>query len=124
MAINFKPELTCSMGVSDLDRSIDWYGKVMGCTLLYRVDDIGWCEMATAMPGVNIGLGLREGVEQGGGATNVFEVEDIVAAKAFLDANDVRQDGDIQHIPGLVRLLTFYDPDGNAFMFSQAEQGN
>jgi catechol 2,3-dioxygenase-like lactoylglutathione lyase family enzyme len=124
MAINFKPELTCSMGVSDLDRSIDWYGKIMGCTLLYRVDDIGWCEMATAMPGVNIGLGLREGVEQGGGATNVFEVADIDAAKAFLDSHDVRQDGDIQHIPGLVRLLTFFDPDGNAFMFSQADQGN
>lgn len=123
MAIIFKPELTCSMGVSDLDRSIDWYGKILGCTLLYRVDDIGWCEMATAMPGVNIGLGLREAVTQGGGATNVFEVVDIDAAKAFLDAHGVRLDGDIQHIPGLVRLLTFFDPDGNSFMFSQSEMG-
>jgi predicted enzyme related to lactoylglutathione lyase len=123
MAIAFKTELTCSMGVTDLDRSIEWYGRIMGCTLLYRVDDIGWCEMATAMPGVNIGLGLREAVVQGGGATNVFEVADIVAAKAHLDAHGVAQDGDIQHIPGLVRLLTFFDPDGNAFMFSQSEQG-
>jgi predicted enzyme related to lactoylglutathione lyase len=122
MAINFKPELTCSMGVSDLDRSIAWYGEVLGCTFLYRADEIGWCEMATAFPGVNIGLGLREDITQGGGATNVFEVEDIIAAKAHLDAHGVKQDGDIQHIPGLVRLLTFFDPDGNAFMFSQSEQ--
>ncbi|RYD41908.1 MAG: hypothetical protein EOP63_14325 [Sphingomonadales bacterium] len=42
-------------------------------------------------------------------------------AKAHLDAEGVRQDGDIQHIPGLVRLITFYDPDGNALMFSQSE---
>lgn len=123
MAIAFKSELTCSMGVTDLDRSIEWYSRVMGCTLLYRVEDIGWCEMATAMPGVNIGLGLREAVTQGGGATNVFEVADINAAKAHLDAMGVRQDGDIQHIPGLVRLLTFFDPDGNSFMFSQSEMG-
>jgi predicted enzyme related to lactoylglutathione lyase len=122
MSIAYRPELTCSMGVSDLDAAIEWYGRVLGCTLLYRVDDIGWCEMTSSVPGVSIGLGQREEVAQGGGATNVWEVEDIVAAKAHLDAHGVRQDGDIQHIPGLVRLLTFFDPDGNAFMFSQSEQ--
>jgi predicted enzyme related to lactoylglutathione lyase len=122
MTIAYRPELTCSMGVTNLDRSIAWYGVVLGCTLLYRVEEIGWCELATAMPGVNIGLGLREQVSPDGGATNVFEVEDIIAAKAHLDLHQVRQDGDIQHIPGLVRLLTFFDPDGNAFMFSQSEQ--
>jgi hypothetical protein len=46
-------------------------------------------------------------------------VADILVAKAHLDAHGVRQDGDIQHIPGLVKLLTFYDPDGNAMMLSE-----
>ncbi len=121
MTLKIGSELTCSMGVTDMDASIAWYERVMLCTLLYRADDIRWCEMATPMKGVNIGFSEVESVGQGGGATNVFEVEDIEAAKAHLDAEGVRQDGDIQHIPGLVKLLTFYDPDGNAFMFSQSE---
>ena len=122
MALEIGSELTCSMGVKDMTAAIAWYERVMQCTLLYRADEIGWCEMATPMAGVNIGLSEVETVVQGGGATNVFEVSDIEAAKAHLDAEGVRQDGGIQHIPGLVKLLTFYDPDGNAFMVSQSEQ--
>ena len=121
MALRIGSELTCSMGVKDITASIAWYERVMLCKLLYRADEIGWCELATPMAGGNIGLSQVETVAQGGGATNVFEVADIDAAKAHLDAEGVRQDGDIQHIPGLVKLITFYDPDGNAFMFSRSE---
>lgn len=121
MALEIGSELTCSMGVTDMTAAIAWYERVMLCKLLYRADAIGWCELATPMAGVNIGLSQVESVVQGGGATNVFEVADIDAAKAHLDAEGVRQDGDIQHIPGLVKLITFYDPDGNAFMFSRSE---
>lgn len=121
MALQIGSELTCSMGVKDMTASIAWYERVMLCTLLYRADEIGWCELKTPMAGVNIGLSEVESVTQGGGATNVFEVADIDAAKAHLDSEGVRQDGDIRHIPGLVKLITFFDPDGNAFMFSQSE---
>ena len=123
MALDFVQELTASMGVTDLDSSISWYEKILGCALLYRVDDIGWCEMQTHMDGVRIGLSQNQSVVQGGGATNVWSVADIEAAKAHLDAHDVRQDGGIQHIPGLVKLLTFFDPDGNAMMFAESQQG-
>jgi predicted enzyme related to lactoylglutathione lyase len=119
MALDYVPEMTGSMSVTDIDLSIDWYETVLGFKLLYRADEIGWCELSTAIPGVNIGLSQNENVPQGGGATNVWGVSDINAAKAHLDAHNVRQDGDIQHIPGLVRLITFYDPDGNAMMLSE-----
>lgn len=122
MALDFVQELTASMGVTDLDRSISWYEKILGCALMYRVDEIGWCEMQTHMDGVRIGLSQNQSVVQGGGATNVWSVADIEAAKAHLDAHDVRQDGAIQHIPGLVKLLTFFDPDGNAMMFAESQQ--
>jgi predicted enzyme related to lactoylglutathione lyase len=120
MALGYVPELTASMGVTNLDRSIDWYQSVLGFTLMYRADEIGWCELATAVPGVSVGFSQNESVTQGGGATNVWGVADILAAKAHLDAHGVRQDGEIQHIPGLVKLLTFYDPDGNAMMLSES----
>jgi predicted enzyme related to lactoylglutathione lyase len=122
VALDFTQEVTASMGVTSLDTSIEWYGQVLGFTLLYHADEIGWCEMSTHMAGVNIGLSENREVQQGGGATNVWSVTDIEAAKAHIDAHGVRQDGEIQTIPGLVRLLTFFDPDGNAMMFAQSLQ--
>lgn len=123
MPLDYVPELTASIAVTSLDQAIEWYQGVLGFTLMYRVDSIGWCELSTGIPGVSVGLSQNENVAQGGGATNVFGVRDIDRAKAHLDAHNVRQDGEIQHIPGLVKLITFYDPDGNAMMLSQNLSG-
>jgi catechol 2,3-dioxygenase-like lactoylglutathione lyase family enzyme len=120
MPLDYVPEVTASMGVKNLDKSIAWYEKVLGFTLLYRADEIGWCEMSTGVPGVNVGLSQVEDVSKGGGATNVWGVKDIGIAKAHLDAHGVRQDGDVQVIEGLVKLITFFDPDGNAMMLSES----
>jgi predicted enzyme related to lactoylglutathione lyase len=123
MGLAYIPELTASMSVSNLDASLAWYEKVLGFRLLNRVDEIGWCELSTDVPGVTVGLAQSESVPQGGGATNVWSVADIDQAKAHLDAHGVKQDGDIQHVPGLVKLITFFDPDGNAMMFAQPLMG-
>lgn len=120
MALDYVSELTASMAVTNLDRSIAWYQEVLGFQLLYRTEEIGWCELTTHMSGVNVGLSENQEVQQGGGATNVWSVSNIEAAKAHLDAHGVRQDGEIQTIPELVRLLTFFDPDGNAMMLAQS----
>ncbi len=120
MGITYVPELSASMSVSDMDASIAWYQKVLGFDLLFRDDDLGWCELSTGVPGVTVGLAKSESVTQGGGATNVWGVKDIVEAKAQLDAHRVKQDGDIQIVPDMVKLITFYDPDGNAMMFAQS----
>ena len=120
MGIAYVPELSASMSVSDMDASIAWYQKVLGFDLLFRDDDLGWCELSTGVPGVTVGLAQSENVTQGGGATNVWGVKDIVEAKAQLDAHRVKQDGDIQVVPDMVKLITFYDPDGNAMMFAQS----
>ena len=119
MAIGYDGGLTCSMGVTDLNRGIAWYRDVLGFTLLYRVDEIAWCELSTSVARVNLGLGVREQAGGSGGATLTFGVTDIDAAKAELDRHGVRQDGEIRDIPGMVRLLTFFDPDDNALMFYQ-----
>ena len=67
-----------------------------------------------------MGLSQNEEVAAGGNATNVWGVSDTQQAKAHLDSHGVRQDGDIQEIPEMVKLLTFYDPDGNTMMFAQS----
>jgi catechol 2,3-dioxygenase-like lactoylglutathione lyase family enzyme len=121
MAIAFDGGLTCALGVTDLDRSIAWYEKILGFSVLYRMDAMAWCEMSTAVSRVNIGLSQVQEITPKGGATLTFGVTDIDAAKEALLAADVRLDGDgdIFEVPDMVRLLTFYDPDGNALMFYQ-----
>ncbi len=119
MGIGYDGGLTCSMGVTDIDRSIAWYRDVLGFSLLYRLEEIAWCELSTAVARVNVGLGQREDAGGPGGATLTFGVADIEAAKAELDRHGVRQDGPIRDIPDMVRLLTFFDPDDNALMFYQ-----
>ncbi|HST35867.1 MAG TPA: VOC family protein [Allosphingosinicella sp.] len=119
MAIGYDGGLTCSMGVTNLDASIAWYRDVLGFSLLYRMEEVAWCELSTGVARVNVGLGVREEAGGKGGATLTFGVADLDAAKAELDRHGIRQDGPIQDIPGMVRLLTFFDPDDNALMFYQ-----
>jgi catechol 2,3-dioxygenase-like lactoylglutathione lyase family enzyme len=122
MAIGFDGGLTCAMGVSDLGRSIAWYRETLGFDLIYRMEDDAWCELRTGVERVNLGLSQVEEAGGKGGATLTFGVEDIEEAKADLDSRGIRQDGPIRDIPGLVRLLTFYDPDDNALMLYQDMQ--
>ena len=119
MAIDYDGGLTCALGVKNLEAGVAWYRDVLGFEPLYVREDIAWGELATGVAKVNVGLSQVEEPGGKGGATLTFGVTDLDAAKAALDAKGVRQDGEIQEIPGMVRLLTFYDPDDNALMFYQ-----
>ena len=119
MTIDYDGGLTCAIGVKSLDESIPWYRDKLGFELLYRMEGFAWCELRTSVARVNIGLSEVEEPGGKGGATLTFGVTDIEAAKAALDTAGIRQDGPIQDIPDMVRLLTFYDPSDNALMFYQ-----
>ncbi|MFN3729039.1 MAG: VOC family protein [Fimbriimonadaceae bacterium] len=114
--------LTIAVSVRNLDAAIAWYRDVLGFTLQYKMDDIGWAEMFTEVDRVMIGLGQSEDVK-GGGMTAVFGVKDIDAARAILEGKDVRFDGPTRTIPDMVRLATFFDPDGNPYMLYQSLMG-
>ena len=115
----YTQELTCALSVRDLQASRRFYADVLGFTFLYEMTEIGWCELATPLPGVNVGLSQVEHPQTAGGAVLTFDVDDIDAARAHLEEHDVRFDGPTQDVAGMVRLATFYDLDGNAFMLSQ-----
>ncbi|HEX4736569.1 MAG TPA: VOC family protein [Allosphingosinicella sp.] len=123
MTIDYDGGLTCALHVAAIDRSIAWYADVLGFKLLYKLDQAAWCELATGVERVSVGLGENIEGSGRGGAILTFGVRDIEAAKAAIVAKGVRLDGDIIDIPGMVRLLTFYDPDDNALMFYQDLQG-
>ena len=116
--IKYNGGLTVSLPVSDLDAAIDWYQKVLGFELQYRLDDLGWCELISPVAKVNVGLSVVESPNPGG-ATPTFGVQDLNVARASLQEQGVRIDGDIVTIEGMVSLLTFYDKDDNSLMFYQ-----
>ena len=119
---DYSKNLTIAVNVSDMERAIEWYGDVLGLELVYKLDQHGWCEMATATRHVTIGLGQTEEVKPGS-TTPTFGVVDIEASRKYLESHDVRFDGDTYEIEGMVKLCTFYDPDGNAFMLAQSLDG-
>lgn len=121
-SIRYDGGLTCALGVRDLDQAVQWYQELLGFELKYKMDDLGWCELSTGVEGVNVGLSVVEDVDTGGGATLTFGVEDIDAAREHLEGRSVRFDGPTRTIEGMVKLATFYDPDGNTLMFYQGLQ--
>ena len=112
-------ELTIAMRVSDINASLDWYTQVLGFELLYKLDDMGWAEMKSSVPGVNVGISQVEDVKPGG-PTPTFGVSDIEAARSTLESQGVKFDGDTLVIEGMVKLATFFDPDGNSLMFFES----
>lgn len=118
-ALQYVPGLTVSMQVKDRKAATAWYRDVMGFTFLYDVEEIGWCELATEVPGVNIGLSEVEKPKTGAGPVPTFGVKDVDAARKMLEAKGVRFDGETMTIPGMVKLATLFDPDNNALMLFQ-----
>ncbi|MDA0791191.1 MAG: VOC family protein [Proteobacteria bacterium] len=120
MTIKFDGSITLAASVTDIDRSIQWFKDTLGFEEIFRAPEAGWAEITTPAEGISIGLGQTEEVDGKGGTTPVFGVADINAARAELEARDVKFDGDTIEIPGLVKLATFYDPDGNTYMLAES----
>ncbi len=120
MAFEYKGDLTCAMGVKDLKAGLAWLKEMLNFEVMYHMEEMGWAEVHSAVAKVTIGLSQVEQVKTGGGATLVFGVLDIDAARAELEGKGVRFDGETMVIEGMVKLATFFDPDGNTFMFSQS----
>ena len=117
---NFDGGLTCGFSVSDIQESMKWYQEVLGFELLYYIEELGWCELKSPVPNVNVGLSQVETLPPpGGNAVLTWGVKDIESAKRELEKKGVKTDGDIRVISGMVKLATFFDLDGNCFMLYQ-----
>ena len=120
-SLNYDGGLTIAIDVKDIKKSMGWYQDVLGFKLLYQVEDIGWCELQTEVTGgkVNVGLSQVESPKVGSGPTPTFGVKEIEKSRKIMEGKKVRFDGPTREYPGMVKLATFYDPDGNALMLYQ-----
>lgn len=118
---SYNGTITLSSSVKDLDKSIAWFNDVLGFEEVFKVAEAGWAEVSTSAEGVSIGLDQTDAdVEGAGGSVPVFGVVDIDAARAELEAKGVEFAGETVELPGMVKLATFFDPDGNRYMFAQS----
>ena len=117
---NYDGTITLACSVSNLDESLAWFSEVLGLEAVLNVPEAGWAEVATPVEGVTIGLGQNDEVDGSGGSTPVFGVVDVDQSRSELEAKNVRFDGETEEVPGMVRLATFFDPDGNSYMLAQS----
>ncbi len=117
-AASLTSSITIALSVSDRHASAAWYEKTLGFKLRYHADDIGWSEMDTMTKDVILGFG-EQAEPSPGNAMPVFGTDDLDSARAALEADGVRFDGETQVVDGMVKLATFYDPDNNALMLAQ-----
>lgn len=117
--VGYNGGLTCAIQVKDLAKSMKWYQDIMGFTMLYKIDEMGWAELATETKGVNIGLSQVEKITGTGNCKLTFGVHDIDKTRKMLEAKGVKFTGETITIPDMVKLATFEDPDHNVHMFFQ-----
>ena len=105
-----------SVPVTDVDRSIRFYGETLG---LPRASDTeGWPEFQL---GENVSLYLIDPTNIGrsfeGPHTSsiALRVPDVAAARADLEARGVEFEGET-YDTGVCHMAVFRDPDGNALM--------
>ncbi|MBD3302592.1 MAG: VOC family protein [Candidatus Eisenbacteria bacterium] len=118
--LGYKGDVTLAIQASDVKAAIRWYEERLGFKLLYHLEGMGWCELSTPVEGVSLGIGQAEKPRTGAGPVPTWGVQDIAAARKKLEDAGVRFDGETQEIPEMVKLATFYDPDGNAYMLVES----
>jgi len=112
--------LVCSLGVKNHKAAAEWYVSVLGCGIEFQSDDAGMSFLNTPVANVYLDLSQVETVVAGGGATLVWGVANADEARTTLEAQGVEFDGATREFGGMVRLATFFDPDGNTLMLYQS----
>jgi len=122
--VAWQPTLLVQLGVSDLDRAIEFYTDTLEFRLEERNDQLNWARIDIGMPDVTIGLGAVAEPAGSGTASFNIGVTDIDAARALLESRGVEFLGPTIRIPGVVELADFRDPDGNKIRLAGHSPGH
>ena len=107
--------------VSDLEKAKHFYGEVLGMTKAYEMP--GWVEFVGDEGAGSIGLNADPANKKGSGVV-VLKVADLDKARKELAARGVQFEGEVEEVPGVVRLGTFRDPAGNRLQLAQVLLGS
>lgn len=107
--------------VDDFKTAVKFYTEVVGLQLLECNDEWGWAELQ-GKTGARLGIAKQNDIdkmESGQNAIVTFTVEDLDQTKAEMVRKGAVCVGDVQEVPGHVRMQTIKDLDGNLFQLAQ-----
>ncbi|MBX3118245.1 MAG: VOC family protein [Fimbriimonadaceae bacterium] len=118
--LGYLGKLVCSLEVKDYKASAAWYRDVLGFEVSWENEEMGMCFIKTPVEGVHLDISQVEEPQTRGGATLVWSVKDIGSARQLLEERSVAFDGPTREFGGMVKLATFFDPDGNRLMLYES----
>ena len=106
--------------VTDLEAAQDFYKRTFGFEQVYKDEEDRWARMVRN----GLEIALAEGELEGGGEGGQ---EDVIAT---LEVTEIKAEADrlreagvnvgvVLEIPGAIRLLDVFDPDGNRIQLSE-----
>lgn len=113
--------------VKDIEEAIRFYTETIGLKLNSYMPEFGWAELQGHEGGSRLGIGKASSEEQiGPGQNSVFtlSVDNIEEKKNELTAKGAEMVGEILDIPGIVKLQTGRDKDGNHFQLVESYPGH
>ncbi len=104
--------------VADFKQAIKFYTEVVGLSLLqvHENEHMGWAELGSANGGAMLGIARsnkQDSIAPGGNACITLTVPNIQNAVTDIQKKGAKLIGNIQEVPGHVKLQLFVDPDGN-----------
>ena len=107
--------------VKDFETAKRFYTETLGFTVQSEAPEYGWAELS-APQGAAVALAQEsEGspFKAGTNAVITIAVKDIEIARKELLQAQAKLHGDIEEIPGHVKMQTFEDEDGNVMQLAQ-----
>jgi catechol 2,3-dioxygenase-like lactoylglutathione lyase family enzyme len=106
--------------VTNLEAAQDFYKRTFGFEEVYKDQEDRWARMVRSGLEVSLAEGEFEGDGEGGEEEVIatLEVTDIKGEAERLRAAGVNV-GVVLEIPGTIRLLDVFDPDGNRIQLSE-----
>lgn len=104
--------------VKDLKKAIKFYTEVVGLKLMEFHEQFGWAELEGHEGGLRIGLGqmqAKDGIQPGQNAVITLTVDDIEQAIGNMVSKGAKLIGDVEEVPGHVKMQMVVDEDNNHF---------
>lgn len=114
----FKPGLGIHYNVSNLAQTLAFYTEKLGCKELFYNADHKEAILTTNTKDCVIGFAESQSIVPSSTCIT-FEVENIEQAVQILQQKGVEFKDGIIELPGVIKLATFFDPDGYMLMLSQ-----
>ena len=114
--MNVKSTNLSWVSVDDLEKALHFYKETLGFKELSVSKEYGWAELQGVDGGGVVGLAVKDPkgpIKPGNNAVVTLTVDNIESELAQLKGKGVRLLGELQEVPGHVKMYLLQDVDGN-----------